>query len=85
MRARAIEDQVFVIAANQVGEHGSGMRSGGHSMIVDPWGETLALAGDEDATFIAADLDFARQDEIRERLPSLAGRRPDAYHVREPA
>ncbi|HUA12158.1 MAG TPA: nitrilase-related carbon-nitrogen hydrolase [Solirubrobacteraceae bacterium] len=85
VRARAIEDQVFVIAANQVGEHGSGLRSGGRSTIIDPWGDVLALAGEEQPTFIAAELDFARQDEIRERLPSLAGRRPDAYHVREPA
>ena len=48
------------------------------SMIVDPWGEVLARARDEE-TFIAADLDFARQDEIRDQLPSLANRMPATY------
>jgi predicted amidohydrolase len=47
-------------------------------MIVNPWGEILARAPDEE-TFIAADLDFARQDEIRRNLPSLENRVPGAY------
>ena len=46
LRARAIEDQAFVVAANQVGEHATGYRSGGRSMIVDPWGVVLAQAPD---------------------------------------
>jgi predicted amidohydrolase len=74
LRARAIEDQCFVIAANQVGEHAPGMRSGGESMIVDPWGEVLDRAPATES-FIVADLDLARQDEIRRTLPSLANRR----------
>jgi deaminated glutathione amidase len=78
LRARAIEDQCFVVAANQIGEHAPGIRSGGRSMIVDPWGIVLAQAPDAE-TFIIADLDFARQDEIRRRVPSLANRRPHAY------
>ncbi len=78
LRARAIEDQAFVIAANQVGEHAPGIRSGGRSMIVDPWGVVLAQAPDSE-TFIAADLDLERQAEIRRTLPSLANRRPQAY------
>ncbi len=78
LRARAIEEQCFVIAANQVGEHAEGIRSGGRSMIVDPWGIVLAQAPDVE-TFVLADLDFDRQDEIRSKLPSLANRRPAAY------
>jgi deaminated glutathione amidase len=78
VRARAIEDQVFVIAANQVGEHAEGLRSGGRSMIVDPWGLVLAQAADSE-TVITADLDLDAQAAIRTRLPSLANRRPAAY------
>ena len=78
LRARAIEDQCFVVAANQFGEHAPGLRSGGRSMIVDPWGVVLATAPDKE-TFIAADLDLERQAEIRRTLPSLANRRPEAY------
>jgi deaminated glutathione amidase len=78
VRARAIEDQCFVIAANQVGEHVEGLRSGGRSMIVDPWGLVLAQAADAE-TVITADLDLDAQAAIRTRLPSLANRRPAAY------
>jgi predicted amidohydrolase len=78
LRARAIEDQCFVIAANQVGEHAPGLRSGGRSMIVDPWGVVLAQAPDSE-TFITAEADLDRQDEIRRTLPSLANRRPEVY------
>jgi deaminated glutathione amidase len=78
VRARAIENQVFVIAANQVGPHPGGARSGGRSMIVDPWGVVLAQASDGER-HIVADLDLARQAEIRTQLPALANRRPEAY------
>jgi predicted amidohydrolase len=78
LRARAIEDQCFVVAANQVGEHAPGIRSGGRSMIVDPWGVVLAQAPDTE-TFITAELDLARLQEIRRSLPSLANRHPTAY------
>jgi deaminated glutathione amidase len=78
LRARAIEDQAFVVAANQVGEHAPGYRSGGRSMIVDPWGIVLAQAPDAE-TFAIAELDLERQAEIRRSLPSLANRRPAAY------
>ena len=78
LRARAIEGQAFVVAANQIGEHAPGIRSGGRSMIVDPWGVVLATAPDTE-TFITAELDLDRQAEIRRTLPSLANRRPEAY------
>ena len=78
LRARAIENQVFVVAANQVGEHPGGHRSGGRSMIVDPWGVVLAQAQDTEG-YALADLDFERQRRIRAELPALANRRPAAY------
>ena len=78
LRARAIEGQAFVVAANQIGEHAPGIRSGGRSMIVDPWGVVLATAPDAE-TFVVAELDLERQAEIRRTLPSLANRRPEAY------
>ena len=78
VRARAIENQAFVVAADQVGVHPPGKESFGGSMIVDPWGEALARAPDEDC-FVAADLDFDRLNEVRATLPSLANRVPSAY------
>jgi predicted amidohydrolase len=78
VRARAIENEVFVIAANQVGSHPGGHHSGGRSMIVDPWGVVLARAEDREG-FVAADLDLNRQVEIRTQLPILAHRRPQVY------
>ena len=78
LRARAIENQAFVIAANQFGEHPGGYRSGGRSMIVDPWGIVLAQAPDGEGHIIA-ELDLERQQEIRAQLPALANRRPEAY------
>jgi predicted amidohydrolase len=86
LRARAIEDQAFVVAANQVGEHAPGLRSGGRSMIVDPWGIVLARASDSEC-HIVADLDLAAQARIRRDLPALANRRSSAYRwpVQTPA
>jgi deaminated glutathione amidase len=78
IRARAIENQVFVVAAGQIGFAPPHFRSYGRSMIVDPWGVVLAQAPDSEC-FISADLNFASQDETRERLPSLRHRRPEAY------
>jgi deaminated glutathione amidase len=78
IRARAIENQAFVIAANQIGAHPGGHRSGGRSMIVDPWGIVLAQAPDGEG-HITAELDLERQLEIRERLPALANRRGEFY------
>jgi predicted amidohydrolase len=78
LRARAIENQAFVVAANQIGENEPRRFSGGRSMIVDPWGVVLAQAGDA-VGVIVAELDLARLAAIRESLPSLANRRPGAY------
>jgi predicted amidohydrolase len=75
LRARAIEDQAFVLAANQVGSHGGGLRSGGRSAIVDPWGVVLAQMPDR-VGHVTAELDLPAQERIRRELPSLANRRP---------
>jgi deaminated glutathione amidase len=78
IRARAIEDQVFLVAAGQIGFAPPHYQSYGRSMIVDPWGVVLAQAADTEC-FVAADLDFAIQTDMRDSLPSLRHRRPDAY------
>jgi deaminated glutathione amidase len=78
LRARAIENQAFVIAPNQIGQAPPHYESYGHSAIVDPWGVVLAMAPDEEC-FVAADLDLEAQERVREKLPALANRRPAAY------
>lgn len=80
LAARAIENQCFVVAANQVGEHPGSMRSGGRSAILGPWGDVLAECDDE-VGFCAADLDLAAQDRLRAEIPVLAHRAPGAYRV----
>jgi predicted amidohydrolase len=80
LRARAIENQCFVVAANQIGTDGAGNRSGGRSMIVDPWGLVLASAADREGA-IVAELDFDALRDVRRRLPALTHRRPEAYRV----
>ena len=78
MRARAIENQVFLVAADQTGSSTPKLRWQGRSMIVDSWGVVLAQAPDRE-TYIVADLDWSAQDPVREQLPCLKHRRPDAY------
>jgi predicted amidohydrolase len=85
LRARAIENQAFVLAPNQVGEAPPHYSSYGRSAIVDPWGVVLAMAPDEEC-FVAAELDLVAQERVREQLPSLANRRPLTYawpHLQE--
>jgi len=106
VRARAIENQAFFVAADQIGTHPPDKESFGGSMIVDPWGEVLARAPDigdraqpaepaasqigdraqpaepaasQQECFVAANLDFAKQDEVRDKLPALANRMPATY------
>ena len=78
LRARAIENQCFVVAPNQIGAHPPGPRCGGRSMIIDPWGLVLAQAPDLE-TAIVADLDFDVLQRVRRRIPALTHRRPEAY------
>ncbi len=75
--ARAIENQCFVAATNACGETG-GTVFGGHSMIIDPWGQVLAEA-DEAETLLTAEIDLAEVDRIRATIPVFEDRRPDAY------
>ena len=72
LRARAIENQAYVVGVNRVG-HGDGLEYRGASVIIDPWGEVLADAGDTEA-IIAADVDPGCAAEIRGRFPFLADR-----------
>ena len=78
LRARAVENQCYVVAANQWGSFAEGKAAYGRSSIIDPWGVVLAQATDED-TVISAELDRARLDEIRRSLPALANRQSAAY------
>jgi deaminated glutathione amidase len=75
LRARAIENSTFVFAPAQWGEHAAGRRSYGHSLIVDPWGEILADAG-EGVCIISARIDPDRIAEVRRMVPSLTHDRP---------
>ena len=73
LRARAVENQCYVIASAQGGEHESGRRTFGHSMIIDPWGEILDVLPEGEGIVIA-DLDAARLQSVRTRLPALQHR-----------
>ncbi|WP_448202812.1 carbon-nitrogen hydrolase family protein [Azospirillum sp. sgz302134] len=75
LRARAIETGCFIIAPAQVGTHDQGRQTYGHSLIVAPWGEILADAGEE-VGIVVADLDMARVDEARRMVPALTHDRP---------
>ena len=70
LRARAIETGAFVFAAAQSGTHENGRSTYGHSLIIDPWGEVLADGGVETG-FVCADIDPAKVEEARSRIPSL--------------
>jgi len=74
LRARAIENQAYVLAAGQTGEHPGGRRTWGHSMIVDPWGEVLGCRADGEG-LVLADLDMARVRQVRSMIPALRHRR----------
>lgn len=74
LRARAVENQCYVLAAAQGGLHENGRRTWGHSMIVDPWGEVLAVRPEGEGV-VVADVDPARMAAVRQQLPALAHRR----------
>lgn len=74
LRARAVENQCYVLAAAQGGTHPNGRRTWGHSMIVDPWGEVVACRPEGEGAVIA-ELDAARIAQVRTQLPALAHRR----------
>jgi predicted amidohydrolase len=74
LRARAVENLCYVLAAAQYGRHNAKRVTYGHSLIVDPWGAVLAEVGDHEGVAVA-ELDFAYQDKLRAELPALAHRR----------
>jgi len=78
VRARAIENQVFVIAPDQCGTSPDGIARHGHSLVVDPWGRVLADAGTDEGT-VVVDLDLDEVARTRRAIPNLANRRPDVY------
>ena len=75
LRARAIEAELFVIAAAQVGHHEDGRNTFGHSLVADPWGELLLDMGDRQGIGFA-EIDPARMADVRSRIPALHHRRP---------
>jgi deaminated glutathione amidase len=75
LRARAIENQVYMVAAAQVGMHASGRKTFGHSMIVDPWGTVLANAKTLADCFVMAEIDPEAQAHVRQQFPVLDLRR----------
>jgi predicted amidohydrolase len=77
LTARAIENQMYVIACNRMGQSGE-TTFFGHSMVIDPWGEIIAEAG-EDESILFADIDLALVDEVRTRIPVFEDRRPQLY------
>jgi len=77
LRARAIENQLFMIACNRVGQ-GGGVSFCGHSAIIDPWGEPL-VEGDESEGLFTAEVDISKVEAIRAQIPVFADRRPEKY------
>ena len=74
LRARAVENQCFVLAPAQGGTHENGRRTWGHSMLVNPWGEVLAVLPEGEGVVIA-EMDLSRLAAVRAQLPALAHRR----------
>ncbi|MCP8896004.1 carbon-nitrogen hydrolase family protein [Shinella daejeonensis] len=71
LRARAIENGVYIVAAAQAGRHEDGRETFGHSMIVDPWGRVLAAAGGTGEAVVLAEIDIAAVKAARDRIPNL--------------
>jgi predicted amidohydrolase len=78
LRARAIENGVFIAAADQTGPHPPDRECYGHSMIVDPWGRVLAVAAGGVGACVA-ELDLDAVDRVRGQVPALENRRPETY------
>jgi nitrilase len=74
LRARAVENQCYVVAAAQGGRHENGRHTWGHSLIADPWGEVVAERAEGEGLAIA-EIDADRIADVRRRLPSLRHRR----------
>jgi len=75
LRARAIENGAFVVAAAQVGLHDDGRKTWGHSMIVDPWGKVMVDMGGSEPGLAVVDLDLDQVTRTRDQIPSLRNER----------
>ena len=75
LRARAIENGAFLIAAAQAGVHEDGRETFGHSMIIDPWGKVLASAGGSGEAIVIADIDVEQVKAARAKIPNLKNAR----------
>lgn len=84
IRARAIENGAFVVAAAQGGKHEDGRETFGHSMIVDPWGRILAEADHDEPCVIVADIDREASATARQKIPNLGNRRQFSVELVEP-
>jgi len=78
MRSRAVDNQVFVVGAAPARNLGAQYQAYGHSMVVDPWGDILAMA-DSEETMMTVEINSNKIDTVREQLPLLKHRRPDVY------
>ncbi|KAI5640460.1 carbon-nitrogen hydrolase domain-containing protein [Phthorimaea operculella] len=81
LRCRAIENQCFVIAAAQAGQHNAKRRSYGHALIVDPWGEVLVDLGEESPSFGVAEISQEKLKNVRQNMPVFQHRRKDIYSL----
>jgi predicted amidohydrolase len=80
LRARAIENQCYVLAAGQVGQNTPARSTFGRSMIIDPWGTVLATCPDRPGVAIA-EIDLAHVERVRDKIPCLTHSRPEAYVI----
>ncbi|TFG60922.1 MAG: carbon-nitrogen family hydrolase [Spirochaetales bacterium] len=79
LQARAVENQVFVMGVNRVGNDGNN-RFFGHTSVYDPWGELVAGSGEGEG-IVYADIDTAKVEEVRRKIPCLSGRKPEVYNL----
>lgn len=88
VRARAIENQMFIIGTNRVGSEDFGPDGAvtyfGDSVIIDPWGKTVVEAGETEEMLLTATIDIDRVDEVRKAMKVLSDRRPDIYGLENP-
>ena len=80
LRARAVDNELFIVGASAAKYEGFSYESWGHSMVVDPFGQLIASCGDEE-TILYADVDLRRIDEVRKQLPTFLRLREELYEV----
>ena len=78
--ARAIENQMYVVACNRVGKSGKNIFFG-HSMVIDPWGKILGELIEEKEDFLTIDIDLSIVEEVRNKIPVFNDRRPEVYYL----